>query len=138
MPQFEMTVPSRLIRFSGRTTALWRALMLLVLYSGSLAFSWKFAYLLRFDFQLPPDVDYQCISLLPWIIAGKLLLLIAFRQFASLLSYFSLPDAQRVFVAMFIAALVGYGVHRYGSDLYSPPRSVVLTDFITSFTFLSG
>jgi FlaA1/EpsC-like NDP-sugar epimerase len=109
-----------------------------VLYSGSLAFSWIFAYLLRFDFSLPSEVYAQCVRLLTWIIVFKLLLLLAFRQFASLLSYFSLPDAQRVFTAMLIAGCGAYGLHQFGSDFYSPPRSVVLTDFIISFTFLSG
>ena len=133
-----MTLSARFIQSSGNTTVLRRALILLVLYSGCLALSWIFAYLLRFDFSLPTEVYAQCIRLLAWIIIAKLVLLLIFRQFASLLSYFSLPDAQRVFTAMLIAGCAAYGLHQFGSDLYSPPRSVVLSDFIISFSVLSG
>ncbi|MEO6567707.1 MAG: nucleoside-diphosphate sugar epimerase/dehydratase, partial [Opitutaceae bacterium] len=123
---------------SQRLAPVTRALVLLTLYSACLAASWEFAYLLRFDFAIPDEVHVQLLRLLPWIITIKLLLLLWFRQFASLLSYFSLPDAQRVFLAMFLAAVAAYGLHRFGTERFSPPRSVVLSDFITSFTVLSG
>lgn len=133
-----MTLSISLAQISAGLTPFRRALILLVLYALCLATSWRAAYLLRFDFVLPTEVGLQSLRLLPLVIAGKLLLLLAFRQFASLLSYFSLPDAERIFGAMLIAAILTYGAHRFGPDAYSPPRSVVLTDFIISFTLLSA
>ena len=108
------------------------------LYAGCISASWLTAYQLRFDFVVPPEVQAQCLQLLPWLIVLKLLLLIFCRQFATLLSYFSLPDASRIFGAMLLAAGVGYAAHRSGAEAFSPPRSVVLTDFILSFTILAG
>ncbi len=133
-----MTATARTFRWLGRMPLIPRRLVLLVLYGVSIALSWRLSYLLRFDFRLIPEVAAQYMRLLPWIIVIKLLLLLIFRQFASLLSYFSLPDAQRIFASMFLSALGAYGLHKMGNDLYSPPRAVVLTDFIISFTVLSG
>lgn len=127
----------RVAALSGLTTVQ-RGIFLLTLYSACLTASWKFAYLLRFDFSIPPEVEGQFLRLLPWVLTGKLLLLIASRQFATLLSYFSLPDAQRIFGAMLVAAGGGYVAHRFGGEFYSPPRSVVLSDFILSFSLLAG
>jgi FlaA1/EpsC-like NDP-sugar epimerase len=133
-----MEVTSAPALWRGRLSPSSRAVILLALYTLCIGVSWRAAYLLRFDFALPAEVEVQSLRLMVWVIGIKLLLLISFRQFASLLSYFSLPDAQRVFFAMLLAACGGYAMHRLGTELYSPPRSVVLADFIISFTLLSA
>lgn len=133
-----MISKARWVATTASLTPVQRGLFLLGIYSACLAASWKFAYLLRFDFALPPEVDSQCLHLLPWVVAVKLLLLIASRQFATLLSYFSLPDAQRIFGSMLLAATGGYLAHRFGNEIYAPPRAVVLSDFVLSFSLLAG
>jgi FlaA1/EpsC-like NDP-sugar epimerase len=123
---------------SGKLNALQRTSILLLLYFAACAISWWFAYQLRFDFSVEPPVRAQCLRLLPGIIALKLLLLLALGQFDSLLSYFSLPDAQRIFGVAFISAFILYCLRFLGYDEISAPRAVILSDFIVSFSILSG
>jgi FlaA1/EpsC-like NDP-sugar epimerase len=123
---------------SGKLNALQRTSILMLLYLAACAISWWFAYQLRFDFSVEPAVRDQSLRMLPGVIALKLLLLLAFGQFDSLLSYFSLPDAQRIFGATFIAAIILYCLHLLGFDEISAPRAVILSDFIVSFAVLSG
>jgi FlaA1/EpsC-like NDP-sugar epimerase len=68
----------------------------------------------------------------------KLAFLLVFGQFSGLLSYFSLPDLQRLFYAT-SSSTVLLLVMRLGSGtFYSPPRGVILVDFVLSFLFLAG
>ncbi len=115
-----------------------RPVGLLFLYSAALVLSLWTAYLLRFDFH--PDDEYlQYFTLIALCLVGvKLLLLAAFRQFASLLSYFGMPDILRIFLAMLIAALIALIVWMRFGVAYAPPRAVILSDFIISFVAICG
>src|ERR1039458_4111268 len=83
--------------FSHSRHGLLRKAILLLLYTMGLASSFVLAYELRFDFAINEDFRGQLLTFLPWIIGLKLLLLLLFGQFEGLLSYFSLPDLNRIF-----------------------------------------
>ena len=92
-----MEVPA----FKGSAGA--RMILLLVLYTVTLSISLWLAYQLRFDFdvpEVPVNFRAQMVSIVLWVIPLKLLLLWFFRQFAGLLSYFSIPDLTRLFYSV--------------------------------------
>ncbi len=105
---------------------------LLFLYAGTLTLSLWASYLLRFDFHPREYLDHFAL-----IAAGmtglKLISLLAFGQFGSLLSYFGLHDIQKIFLALLAAAGVALGFWFWQGIAYAPPRAVILTDFVLSF-----
>lgn len=114
-----------------------RALALAVLYSLILGGTRFFAYELRFDFLVPPQFQEERLFSMAFSLPFKLGALLLFRQFGSLLTYFSVPDLMRIAAAMGVANLTAY-LLRYGISPGSmPPRGVVLTDFVLSVGALS-
>ena len=113
--------------------------VLLLCYSGGLAFSLALAYALRFDFVISADYQRQIWVCALWILPLKLVFLYFFRQFAGLLSFFSTPDLSRLFVALFSSsALVWVFRILEASEIKSPPRGVILADFVLSFVILAA
>lgn len=114
-----------------------RVLFLFAAYLCALYLSLWFAYLLRFDFEIPERhlSDFQ--SMVLWILPYKLCFLFAFGQFSILLTYFRLPDLFRIIRAMGFASLflvlLWFGF--LGEGL--PPRAVILADCILSIVFLA-
>lgn len=114
-----------------------RALGLVVFYSALLVGCRYFAYELRFDFIVPEQFQQERLISVAVNLPFKLLALLLFRQFGTMLSYFSVPDFLRIAAAMASANLLSY-VSRFGltPDLMSP-RGVVLTDFVLAVGALS-
>lgn len=119
-----------------------RHLILLVVYSGALVLSYLLAYQIRFEFAVPPKYQAHLLGVWPMVVTAKLVCLWAFGQFASLLTYFSLPDLRRVGVALLLPSLVllalWYAEVRpvnVGMDgtPASVPRGVIILDAILSF-----
>ena len=121
---------------SKRMTTLVRQLSLLVLYSGTLATSLWLSYLLRFDFQMTPEVTVNLGTVLTGMVGLKLLLLVLSGQFGSLLSYFGVHDVQKILGVTAIVALVALAVWSVGGIIYAPPRAVIVTDMLLSFVGL--
>ena len=115
-----------------------RKTILLLLYAGGLALSFRLAYELRFDFVLDENFKGQILRYLPWIVALKLILLFAFGQFEGLLSYFSLPDLSRLFRALGLAFGIVLVIWFVSGGAYAPPRGVILSDWLISFLGLAG
>lgn len=96
------------------------------------------AYLLRFDFSIPDNYFAHMLGTIWWVVGLQILLLTGFGQCDSVLSYFRLPDAMRIFAALFITSLVFLSMwYAYGGDGV-PPRSVVLSHFLLSFLGISS
>src|SRR5690625_1576154 len=68
-----------------------------------------------------------------WVVAIKLVFLFLFRQFAGLLSYFSIPDLQRILAALAISSLIIGVVYWTEGYPTAPSRGVILADFLLSF-----
>jgi FlaA1/EpsC-like NDP-sugar epimerase len=113
-----------------------RMVMLLVCYSACLLAARYLAFQLRFDFELPPQQWDQLILHWHWVLALKLLLLFIFGQFSGLLSYFSLPDARKILYATALATLFLAFIKEAFGPIYNPPRSVLLIDWVLSFSGL--
>jgi len=129
-----------------RRSTLARALLLTTLYSIALTASLWVSYLLRFDFeraQFPPtfvSTEAKMVAirnLFLWVIPLKLLMLLFFRQFEGLLSYFSIPDLRRLFFAIATSSSIVYAAWLI-PDKPAPPRGVILIDFVISFVALAS
>src|SRR5580765_5512577 len=107
--------------------------ILIVVYTVGLLLSLLMAYLLRFDFYVPPAEWQRFFAICAWLIPVKLLLLFAFRQFVGLLGYFSVPDLLRLFYASASSLAILILLWIYSGGALAPPRGVMLTDFVLSF-----
>lgn len=119
-----------------------RSLTVALVYTVLLSMALWGAWEVRFDFQVPPDQAHvRLLSLLPFVLL-KVALLVLFRQFSSMLTYFGLPDLLRVSWSMVIAAIFGFGwwlLCRQDPDLiYILPRGVLMTDLVLSLGFVCG
>ena len=108
-----------------------RVIVLQLLYSAVLAASLYAAFQLRFDFYPAPYMDRFKLGLV--ISLGLTLpLLWIFGQFRSLLSYFGLPDAQKIVAATSLANAGLLAVNYLYLGLLTPPRGVVVLHFVFS------
>jgi FlaA1/EpsC-like NDP-sugar epimerase len=96
------------------------------------------AYELRFDFSVPENHALDRSQTWPWIISLQLMLLFAAGQVDSILSYFRLPDAMRLFGGLFANTLILLSMWYVYSGQNVPPRAVILTYFLLSFLFIVG
>ncbi len=114
-----------------------RTLSLLVFYVLVLSISYGVAYALRFDFSIPLEFQQDLFSSIWWVVCLKLCLLIIFGQFSSVLSYFRLPDAAKLFTALFCSSCFLVIVWLIYQGTPAPPRSTILADFFISFFIIA-
>lgn len=122
-----------------------RIASIILVYSLTLFGTLWMAYQLRFDFfgnRQSTEIQYlhQIWKLYPIIIPLKLFVLLLFRQYSGLLSYFSAPDLFRLTGAMTVSSILialGRGFMDNGLD-WTPPRGVILIDFVLSIGFLAS
>jgi FlaA1/EpsC-like NDP-sugar epimerase len=70
------------------------------------------------------------------LVTTKIVLLLLFGQFGSLLSYFGFHDLGKILAVCAAAAALALGLWHFTGVLYAPPRAVILTDFVLSCLFL--
>lgn len=115
-----------------------RTLGLILLYALLCGLSYFVAFQLRFDFDVPEDFSLDLVNTIWWVVALKLMLLIAAGQIDCVLSYFRLLDAMRLSFGLFVAsAILALMWYVYDGDGV-PPRAVILTDLLFSFLILAG
>ncbi len=115
-----------------------RFLILAATYLLVLSTSLVLSLLLRFDFAVPPPYWRDLAFSASWMLPLKLALLYFMGQFRSLLTFFSLPDATKLALAMVSAAalgLLGWFI-LHGQDVI--PRGVILIDLVLSFSALTS
>ena len=96
------------------------------------------AFQLRFDFKIPSEYLIHSIWTVTGLVGTKLILLLVFGQFGSLLSYFGFHDLGKLLAVCAISAVLALGVWFITGLLYAPPRAVIVTDLLISFLFLCG
>lgn len=111
---------------------------LLLAYTLELSTAFWLAYDVRWDFAVPDAFVTQRLQLLAMVVICKLLLLHSFGQFRSMLSYFGLADFSGVVLAMSSASVMMLGLWCVAAAGASPPRGVILMDFVLSISLLSA
>jgi FlaA1/EpsC-like NDP-sugar epimerase len=81
----------------------WSAIVLI--YAVVLATSFWLSYLLQFQFSIPEREMKRAIYFLVSFVTVKLLLLLLAKEFKGLMSYFSVPELQRITRALSAALL---------------------------------
>jgi len=117
-----------------------RTLGLLLFFLVVSAGSYWLAYELRFDFGIEayPNHVMDRIDTIWWVVGLQLILLIAAGQVDSILSFFRLPDAMRLFAALFANCLILLAMWYVYDGRNVPPRAVALTYFLLSFLTIAG
>jgi FlaA1/EpsC-like NDP-sugar epimerase len=115
--------------------------LILITYTGFLSFSVWLSFQLRFDFFSISgfEVYKESIStIICWIVPLKLIILILFRQFSGLLSFFSTPDIIRLGTSVTIGSSLIIFLRLINFGITIPPRGVILIDYILTLMFLVG
>lgn len=73
---------------------------------AAIAVAWLFAYLFRYNFEIPAEAWDTLTKILPWAIPIQTGLFLWLGLYRGLWRYASLPDLKRIFVA----AMLGYGI----------------------------
>lgn len=122
--------------YVGERGRLLRTLGLSAAYAIGLSVSLMMAYLMRFDFRVPPDQLRQLPLVLSWVVGLKLVLLFLFRQQRVLPSSFSVPDIFRLAYALGVAAaLIGLGTWKL-REPFTLPAGMIVIDFLFSLASL--
>jgi FlaA1/EpsC-like NDP-sugar epimerase len=117
-----------------------RTFTLLLFYTSISLLSYWAAYELRFDFQIEahPQHVLDRMNTCWWVVSLQLMLLFTSGQFSSILSYFRLPDALRLFTGLLTNALILIFMWYLYHGENVPPRSIILTNFLISFLLLAS
>jgi FlaA1/EpsC-like NDP-sugar epimerase len=115
-----------------------RFAVLLLLYASELTASLWLAYELRFDFAVDATYAHERLFVLLWLIPLQLVLLGLFHQLRTLLEYFSTPDLSRMFQALIISSAIAGLVWIWPGPGFTPPRGVIVLDFVLSLVGLTG
>ncbi len=68
------------------------------------ALAWSFAYLLRFNFELPPNFSAELQQTLYWVVSLQLLIFWRFDLYRGIWRYASTADLRRIFLAVMLSA----------------------------------
>jgi FlaA1/EpsC-like NDP-sugar epimerase len=121
--------------FASRA-ALVRLALLLSLYTLLMVVCFYLAYEVRFDFSIEPEFQTDRIRQIWIVLLVKLGMLALFRQWGSMLTYFSIPDVLRLATAMLLSGAVMLIPRFAGHGEFTPPRGVLLVDMLLSFSAL--
>jgi len=100
--------------------------------------AWAVAFWLRFNLHIPSEHMHVMVARLPWVLAVHTIVFWIFGPYRGLWRYASLPDLQRILVAVGVAALAvpaSMSLFRIGTDV---PRSVYLIAPVLLASAMSG
>jgi FlaA1/EpsC-like NDP-sugar epimerase len=115
-----------------------RGFALLVIYSFVAAASLYVAYEIRFDFAVPPEHQQERIQVVWLVIGVKLVALFLARQMGSMVTFFGLADFFRLSAALLASVGVLLALRFFGYGHNSPPRGVLLVDFLLCMAAFCG
>ena len=90
----------------------------------AVALAWVAAFLFRFNFEIPADYRALLLDRLPWALLTHAAVFWALGLYRGLWRYASLPDLQRIVLAVGLAALVVPAVVGLSQDGLPVPRTV--------------
>ena len=125
--------------------ALGRKLVIGIAYACVLFGARWFAYQLRFDFDIPASSPISRTFPLSWAweIPVQMAYLYAFGQFSGLISYFSLPDLKRLFLALGLATFTLFVARSIGlawslGPAFTVSRGILVSDFFLAIAGLAS
>ena len=110
-----------------------RTALIAGIYASIISAAFYLAYEVRFDFVVPEMYQQDRLRMLWLVVAVKLIALFLFRQVGSMMTYFSIPDLLRLVWAMILSSTVLLIPRMLSVEGFSPPRGVLLSDFMLCF-----
>src|SRR5438128_9862792 len=111
-----------------KTRLNWRAGLALAHDVTAAAVAWWATYWLRFNLDIPPHYLDSIASTLPWVVPLQAAVFVAFGLYRGLWRFASLPDLQRIVLAVTVAAVLVPLVLVMFRIQPLIPRSVLLLD----------
>lgn len=93
---------------------------------------------LRFDGNIPPDLEVQETVLLVWLLAIRLVLFIPFRLYEGLWRYTGIWDLRNIIAAVVCSSALFYALVYWQLGLVVYPRSVFVIDSLLLIFFMGG
>lgn len=113
-----------------------RVLLLAIFYALTTAVTLYLAYEIRFDFIVPVEHQQERLRVLWVVVLVKLLTLVFAQQMGSMITFFGVPDFFRLTFALLASAAVLYLPRFTEYARFSPPRGVLLIDFLVCLSVL--
>ncbi len=104
-------------------------------------FSLMFAYLLRFNFEIPEKYIHSFRLVVPIVFFVRVLTFIFFRTYAGLIRYTSSEDAQKIFIAVLTGSLALSAINLIyfsSEDVYVVPYSILIMESIFTVFFMTA
>ncbi|HSD61412.1 MAG TPA: nucleoside-diphosphate sugar epimerase/dehydratase [Burkholderiales bacterium] len=102
------------------------------------ALAWLFAFLLRFNFDIPPEYEQLLAATLAWTVPVQAAVFLAFGLYRGIWRYASLPDLQRIALAVLVAVMAAAIAAQMAGEPLSVPRSVLVLDPILLLLMMGG
>ncbi|HMA87246.1 MAG TPA: nucleoside-diphosphate sugar epimerase/dehydratase [Burkholderiales bacterium] len=100
--------------------------------------AWMAAFWLRFNLDVPPIYSELMLARLPWVMAINAAVFLSFGLYRGLWRYASLPDLQRILVAVAVAALAVPAAFSFFRVGFPVPRSAYLIAPVLLIGAMSG
>ncbi|MBS1216509.1 MAG: polysaccharide biosynthesis protein CapD, partial [Proteobacteria bacterium] len=107
-----------------KTSLNWRNAIAFAHDAAAAAAAWAIAYLLRFNFDVPPQYEQAMLSNLAWLVPMQAVIFAQARMYRGLWRYASLIDLRRIVLSA-IAGAVGIGLVAFVARRPDIPRSVI-------------
>ena len=100
--------------------------------------AWSIAYLLRFNFELPPEFSIELQETVLWVVLVQLIVFWRFKLYRGIWRYASTTDLRRIFLAVMLsAAVVPLMFVMFRVDLVIP-RSVLVINPLLLILLMGG
>ena len=100
--------------------------------------AWVLAYLLRFNFNIPPEFVLSLMQVMLWAVPLQVLFFVRFGLYKGVWRFASLPDLQRVLKAVLAAALLVVTLLFMFKPSNFVPRSVLILDPMLLILMVGG
>ena len=108
----------------------YRLITALPVYTGIYAASLTAAFLLRFDFQLTADVWDTLLTVIPYVLLIKIVVFLGGNEWRRYHRYTTMSDLAYILGLRTIGSVLTFGFFLTGVAPQSPPRSVLLIDWV--------
>lgn len=100
--------------------------------------AWILGYLLRFNFNIPPEFMLSLANVMLWAVPLQVLCFVRFGLYKGVWRFASLPDLQRVLKAVFVASLLVASILFMFMPQHVVPRSVLILNPILLVLMVGG
>ncbi len=101
-------------------------------------FAWVVAYLLRFNFSVPPDFASEMLATIGWVVVVQVSVFVGFGLYRGVWRFASVSDLKRIFLAVSSAAVLLAAFFFMFKTNVVIPRSVLVLDPLLLILLMGG